>query len=322
MSSPNTRPRNAPNQTTGGLRGAWRRMSPKSQAILLMIGAIFCFTAMDAMAKEVSSRSSPLMALWARYAGQALLVTILIAPRLTHVVRTDFPGLQFLRSLFLMCATAAFFIGLSKVGLAEATAIMDVNPVLITLGAALFLGEKLGPRRIFGILAALIGAMIIIRPGGAVFSWAAMYPLIAALFYSAYSLATRAVGHRENPWTSLFYAALFGSVVMTVLILRKWESPDPGTWAIMAVLASLGTIGQLLLIRALSAGEAAMLAPFAYTGLLFATLWGIVFFAEYPDFWTIVGALVIVAAGVYVWHRETQTQKSGDATATNPSPTP
>ncbi|EAQ01593.1 membrane protein, putative [Pseudooceanicola batsensis HTCC2597] len=284
----------------------WGRLSQTNRAILLMIGAIFCFTAMDAAAKAISMQSSPVMALWARYTGQMTLVLILVAPRLRSVARTEFPKLQVLRSIFLLGATASFFTGLTFLGLAETTALMDINPVLITLGAAVFLGEKLGPRRILGIAAALVGAMIIIRPGSGVFSWAAIFPLMAAVFYSAYSLATRFVGHREDPWTSLLYAALFGSVVMTGIAIFNWHTPDCTTIALMLVLSVVATLGQLFLIRALAGGEAAMLAPFAYSGLIFATLWGLLFFDEFPDFWTIVGAVVVVAAGLYVWHRETR----------------
>jgi drug/metabolite transporter (DMT)-like permease len=285
----------------------WARISPTNRAILLMIAAIFLFTAMDATAKAVSLRTSPIMALWARYCGQMVLVLILVAPRIKSVARTEFPGFQLLRSIFLLCATASFFVGLTYLGLAEITAIMDINPVLITLGAALFLGERLGPRRMAGITVSLIGAMIVIRPGMGVFSWSAIFPLIAAVSYAGYSLATRHVGHREDPWTSLFYAAMLGSIVMTGIAAFNWTTPDLPTIGMMIMLAGIGTTGQLLLIRAFTAGEAAMLAPFAYSGLIFATIWGILFFGEFPDLWTIIGALVIVASGLYVWYRETQT---------------
>ncbi|GGE22914.1 hypothetical protein GCM10011360_09250 [Primorskyibacter flagellatus] len=284
----------------------WSRLSPKNRAILLMVGAIFCFSSMDALAKAVGLRSSPVMALWARYIGQMVLVLILVAPRLKKVSRTHYPKLQLLRSVFLLCATTSFFFGLSHMGLAEMTAIMDINPVLITLGAALFLGESLGPRRIIAIGIALIGAMIIIRPGMGVFSWAAIFPLGAAIFYTSYSLATRFVGHREDPWTSLLYAAMFGSLVMTGVAAFHWQTPDPVTALLMIVLACVGTTGQLLFIRAFAAGEAAMLAPFGYVGLIFAVLWGAVIFGEFPDIWTVTGAVVVVGAGLYVWHRETR----------------
>lgn len=282
-----------------------RTLSPTATAILLMIGAIFCFSVMDATAKALAPRIGTIPAVWARYAGQALVVLILVAPRLRSVARTNYPGLQLARSVFLMFGTVFFFFSVANIGLTEATAIMNINPVIITLGAALFLGEKIGLRRALGIVAAMIGALIVIRPGSEVFSPYAVLPLVAAFAYSAYNITTRFVGRNEDPWTSLLYTALFGAVVMTVAVPFYWQPLDLTSALLMLVIAAFGTLSQLLLIRALAIGEAGMLAPFAYTGLVFATVWGIVFFGEYPDLWTIVGAMIIVAAGVYVWYRET-----------------
>lgn len=281
------------------------KLSPTATAILLMIGAIFCFSVMDATAKALAPRIGTIPAVWARYAGQALVVLILVAPRLKTVARTNYPWLQLARSVFLMFGTVFFFFSVANIGLTEATAIMNINPVIITLGAAVFLGEKIGLRRALGIGAALIGALIIIRPGSDVFSPFAVLPLIAAFAYSAYNITTRFVGRNEDPWTSLLYTALFGAVIMTIAVPFYWQPLDWVSALLMVVIAGFGTLSQLLLIRALSIGEAGMLAPFAYTGLIFATVWGVVFFNEYPDGWTVLGAAVIVAAGVYVWYRET-----------------
>jgi drug/metabolite transporter (DMT)-like permease len=281
------------------------KLSPTATAILLMIGAIFCFSIMDATAKALAPRIGTIPAVWARYAGQVLVVLILVAPRLKTVARTNYPLLQLARSIFLMFGTVFFFFSVANIGLTEATAIMNINPVIITLGAALFLGEKIGLRRALGIGAALIGALIIIRPGSDVFSPFAVLPLIAAFAYSAYNITTRFVGRNEDPWTSLLYTALFGAVIMTIAVPFYWQPLDLTSALLMVMLAGFGTLSQLLLIRALAIGEAGMLAPFAYTGLIFATVWGVVFFNEYPDGWTVVGAAVIVAAGVYVWYRET-----------------
>ncbi|MCD1624432.1 DMT family transporter [Seohaeicola saemankumensis] len=282
-----------------------RPLSPNATAILLMIGAIFCFSVMDATAKALAPRIGTIPAVWARYAGQALVVLILVAPRLKTVARTNYPLLQLARSVFLMFGTVFFFFSVANIGLTEATAIMNINPVIITLGAALFLGEKIGPRRVVGIAAALIGALMIIRPGSDVFSPFAILPLVAAIAYSAYNITTRFVGRNEDPWTSLLYTALFGAVIMTIAVPFYWQPLDVTSALLMILIAAFGTLSQLLLIRALSIGEAGMLAPFAYTGLIFATVWGIAFFDEYPDTWTMTGAAVIVGAGVYVWYRET-----------------
>jgi drug/metabolite transporter (DMT)-like permease len=285
-------------------------MTEQNRAILLMITAIFCFSIMDATVKALAPNVGVLPALWARYAGQMLLVFVLVLPRLTTVVRTKYPGFQFLRSILLMSATACFFTGLSLIPLSDAAALMSTNPMLVTLGAALFLGEKLGVRRVAGIVAAMIGALIIIRPGSDVFSAAALFPLGAAVCYSAYALLTRRVGADEDVWTSLFYTGFVGTVLLSILVPFQWQTPNATDVALMMIVAVAGTIGQLALIRAFSIGEAAMLAPYSYAGLAFAAFWGVIFFSEIPDFWTIVGSLVIASAGLYVWHREAR-QKAG-----------
>jgi drug/metabolite transporter (DMT)-like permease len=280
----------------------------QGRAILLMVLAVLCFSVMDASVKALAPRIGVLPTLWARYAGQMLVVLILVAPRLHHVARTHYPILQGLRSVLLMCATGLFFLAISRMPIADAAALMSVNPILLTLGAALFLGEALGPRRIAGIAAAMIGALIVIRPGSAVFSVDALLPLAAAVCYSAYALLTRRVGANEDVWTSLFYTGVVGTVILSAVVPFAWQSPDLAGWGLIAMVALAGTAGQMALIRAFSQGEAAMLAPYAYTGILFATTWGMVFFGEWPDVWTICGALVIAASGLYVWHRETRSR--------------
>nr|WP_255670685.1 DMT family transporter [Cognatishimia sp. F0-27] len=271
----------------------------------MMIGAIFCFSIMDATVKALAPSVGVLPALWARYTGQMALVFVLVAPRLKTVARTKYPALQFLRSILLMSATAFFFTSLSVLPLSDAAALMATNPVLITLGAALFLGERLGLRRISGIGVAMIGALIIIRPGSDVFSPAALLALGAAICYSGYALLTRKVGADEDVWTSLFYTGMVGTVLLSIAVPFQWQSVGVTSIGLMSVVALAGTVGQLALIKAFSEGEAAMLAPYSYCGLAFAALWGLLFFSEFPDFWTIIGSLTIAGAGLYVWYRET-----------------
>lgn len=129
--------------------------------------------------------------------------------------------------------------------------------------------------------------------------------LAAAACYSTYSLLTRRLGPDEDVWTSLYYTGLVGTVLLTIAVPFFWQPPDPAAVGLIGLITLFGTFGQLALIRAFSRGEASMLAPYSYTGLLFAALRGAFFFAERPDFRTIFGALVIARAGLYVWHRET-----------------
>ena len=268
---------------------------------------MFLFSVLDAMAKEVSHRTDTVMAIWARYAGQTVAVTLLIAPRLKRVLRTGYPKLQLLRSILLLIATTCFFFGFVTIGLANAAAIMSLSPVLITLGAALVLGERFGPRRAFGVGTAMVGALIIIRPGTDVFSVAAFLPLCAAVAYSGYALATRFVGRDEDAWTSLFYTAAFGAFILSLIVPFFWVKPDPLAAALMIVLGGIGALAHFCLIRAYMAAEASAIAPFSYVGLLFATFWGMLIFAEFPDGLTYLGASLIAFAGIYVWYRETQT---------------
>ena len=279
-------------------------MRTKTLPILLMIGAVFCFASMDATAKYLMKEIGPAQTIWARYTVQAILVTVLILPKINIYGRTKYPKLQFLRSVALMMATTLFFIAFSRLGLAEASAIFNISPVLITLGAFLFLREQIGPRRVIGILVSLLGALIIIRPGSGVFTIYAILPLGAAIFYSTYSLATRFVGTDESPWTSLFYSAIFGAICYSIYIVFNWNPMSNNALLLTTIIGLFGTAGHLCLIRALTLGEASLVAPFSYTNLLFMTIWGFVLFGNFPDFWTIVGAVIIVAAGIYVWVRD------------------
>jgi drug/metabolite transporter (DMT)-like permease len=279
-------------------------MRTKTLPILLMIGAVFCFASMDATAKYLMKEIGPAQTIWARYTVQAILVTVLILPKINVYGRTKYPKLQFLRSVALMMATTLFFFAFSRLGLAEASAIFNISPVLITLGAFLFLREQIGPRRVIGILVSLLGALIIIRPGSGVFTIYAILPLGAAIFYSTYSLATRFVGTDESPWTSLFYSAIFGTICYSIYIVFNWNPMSNNALLLTIIIGLFGTAGHICLIRALTLGEASLVAPFIYTNLLFTTIWGFVLFGNFPDFWTIVGALIIVAAGIYVWARD------------------
>ena len=279
-------------------------MTAKTLPILLMIGAIFCFASMDATAKYLMKEIGPAQTIWARYTVQAIIVTFFILPKINVYGRTKYPKLQFLRSVALMMATTLFFFGFSKLGLAEASAIFNISPVLITLGAFLFLREQIGPRRLIGILVSLLGALIIIRPGSGVFTIYALLPLSAAIFYSAYNLATRFVGTDESPWTSLFYSAIFGAICYSIYIVFHWNPMSNNALLLTIIIGLFGTAGHICLIRALSLGEASLVAPFIYTNLLFTTIWGLVLFGDFPDLWTITGALIIVAAGIYVWARD------------------
>ncbi|WP_312527499.1 DMT family transporter [Paracoccus sp. (in: a-proteobacteria)] len=284
------------------------RHSAQTQGIILLLLAIFSFTLMDATAKYLAGRYHPVQIVWSRFFINFAVVLIFVGPRLRSTIRSACPQIQLLRGLAQLGSVGLFFTSLAYIGLAEATAIMDCNPVLITLGAALFLGESIGPRRLVGIIVALIGALIIIRPGAGVFQPAAILPLLGAFTYAGGAILTR-LARADSTATSVLWTATIGTIATSLFVPFFWQPIAANDiWAFVAV-GLFGTIAQALLIRAFTLAEASAVAPFGYTGLVWAGFWGWLFWGSIPDFWTLFGAVVVVSAGLYVWAREAQAMK-------------
>lgn len=284
---------------------AWARGLPdETKGILCVIFFTLMFNCMDVFAKELTARYDSLLIVWARYASQMFWIIIAFGPRLPRYLKTRHPGLQILRSGFLFSATCMFFTGLSFLPLAESAATMQTAPLIITLLAALVLREQVGPRRWLGVAAGLLGALIIIRPGAEVFSLASLLPLGAAFCYAAYSVSTRLLNADESTYTTFIYTAAIGAIVASLIVPFYWTTPTLEDALIMLFFGIFGGLGHLALITGLQYASASALAPFNYSSLIWATALGFLAFGELPDQWTIIGALVIVSAGLYVWRRE------------------
>lgn len=288
----------------------YKSLAPTHKGIVTMMFAMATLSLMDAVAKSLTYRHDPMQVVWARYACSSLVVGIVLAPRLRTLLVTRNLKLQLIRSTFLFATTYLFFFSISKLGLAEVVAIFDVNPLIVTILAFIFLREPAGPRRLLGVGFGLIGALIIIRPGSDVFSPYAILPLLGAFTYAGYVISTRFVGRDEHILTSLLYTTLIGTVVATILVPPVWTTPTPTDAALMLSMGFIGSAGQLFLIRAFTLAEAGAVAPFSYIGMIFAVTYGYLFFGQLPDAMTIIGALVITLSGIYVWHRENQAEKS------------
>jgi len=292
---------------TGGLRAPSfiAGMAPQTKGIALLLLALMMFALMDAAAKTLGARYHTGQVVWARFAVNAVVLALIFRTRLPRLIKSRQPGMQFWRALTQILTVTLFFLSIRYIGLAEAAALTDVNPVLITLGAALFLGERLGPRRLAGIAVAFCGAMIILRPGAGVMHPAALLALAAAFTYSAGALLTRAL-RGDSVATSMLWSALVGTAICSLALPFLWQPIAAADLWLFIGMGLLGTAAQGLLIRAFSIAEAGALAPFGYMGLVFSSLWGFLFFGQLPDRWTVLGAVVIVAAGLYVWQREAQ----------------
>lgn len=279
-------------------------LSPTARGILLLLFAVVLFTAMDAAAKGLVARYPAPLVVWARFLGQLVIVLVLLRGRAVTYARTRYPVMHLFRALTAIGSTFFFFASLTQIGLAEATALGDVNPVLITLGAALFLGERLGMARVACVGLAALGAVVVVRPGAGVFSWAALMPLASAAAYAANALLTRAIGPREPAWTPMLLGAVLATAMASLSLPWVWQPIALADLGLFLLLGALGTGAQLCIIRAFSQAEASVLAPFGYAGTVFATIWGILFFGEFPDMATILGAALIVSAGLLLWRAE------------------
>ncbi len=274
------------------------------RGILWMLLTTLLFVSMDSLAKQLSQTYPVPQVVWARYVFHVLLLALYLRGRVPRTLRTGHLGLQLLRSVFLLGATGLFFTALSFIPLAEASAIMFVAPILVTALSLPLLGEHVGPRRWASVVVGFGGALIIIRPGSEAMDVAALFALGAAGSYAFYQITTRKLAHSDPPLTTLAYSALIGAIVTSLVVPAFWVQPDAAGWLAMVGLGLFGGVGHFALIKALESAPAATVTPFGYAALLWATLFGFVLFGDLPDLWTIVGAAIIAASGLYIFHRE------------------
>lgn len=281
-------------------------LSRTTVGMALMVLAVLSFSTMEVFVKTLAPVLDTVQILWARYLVQILAVTLIILPSFQSSIRTRHPWLQMFRSALVLTATAAFFIGYQRNSLVETNAIAQTAPIFITLGAAIFLGERFGLRRGISLVIGLIGALIVLQPGTPKFSVWLLFPLLGALGYSAYALATRYVGQTESVWTSAFYASSLSAIALSIAVPFFWQSLSMQQAGMLVAIGLLGTAAQLSLTKAFALTEASALAPISYVSLIFASFWDLAIFGVLPKSHTYLGALVIVGAGLYVWHRETR----------------
>ena len=279
--------------------------------IAIMLVSVFFFTLMDATAKYLTQYYPPPMVIWARFFGNFVVLLLVLRGRMVPALRSRQPLLQVGRAVTQMLSLALFVFALRSIGLAEATAIGEIGPAFIALFAALLLGEKIGPRRITGIAVAMIGALIIIRPGVGVFQPAALLPALGAMVYGFGAVLTR-MARSDSVETSLVWTIGIGTIVTSCIVPLFWVPiAAEHVWG-FCLIGVLGAAGQALLIRAFTLAEAAAVAPFGYTGLIWAGLWGFLFWGTIPDIWVATGAAIIVGAGLYIWWREVQAARAAE----------
>jgi len=168
----------------------------------------------------------------------------------------------------------------------------------------LFLGERAGAARWLAVGAGFLGVLLIVRPGFRALDWPLVLPLLGAVMWGGYQILTRLSQRTDSPHTTLVWSAFAAFAATTLAAPWGWHWPDAQGWALMIVAALLGAIANYALIRALDYAEASAVQPYSYTLLVWVTILGAVVFGDIPDHWTLMGAAIIVASGLYTWHHD------------------
>lgn len=270
------------------------------------MGATFCFVTLDATMKQLANDYNVPFLVWARYLVQAVLMTLWLFPqRGLAILKTRNPRLQILRGVLLTLSSLSFFAALKYLPLAEAVALNYVAPLIVIGLATLFLGERMTIARWTMVVGCVAGMLMIVRPGSEALGFEAGFAILAAFFYGCFQVLTRHLAD-EDPMVTLFYPAVIGTAMLTVLLPLTWvEGAMP--WRHMALIVlcgGLGTYGHYLFILAFRAAPASGLAPFTYMQLVWATLIGWLVFDNFPDLPALAGMAVIAASGLFLAWRE------------------
>ena len=286
------------------------RLTPRTpdnigRGILIMVGTMLVFACQDGITKLLASRFEPPQILWVRFTAFLLFGLWLVRgaglQRAFHSIR---PWLQLTRGVVLVVEMIGFVLVVRILPLAETHAIMSSTPLLVTVLSIPLLREIVGVRRWVAVLVGFIGVLVILRPGFGVMQPGSVLLLGVALLYALFIVVTRMTSRVDGVGTTLVWTGAVGVVSMTVVAPFFWQWPDATGWLALGAVAVLGTVSHWLFIKALECAPASVLQPYSYTILVWATLVGWLAFGDLPDGFTIVGASIIVASGIYTFYRE------------------
>ncbi|WP_170575817.1 DMT family transporter [Ruegeria atlantica] len=282
-------------------------MTPNVKGALLMMGSMAAFTINDALIKAAGAD----LPLFQMVAMRGVLATVLVYLLARHLgaLHLNFPRqdkwLVVLRCLTELAATFFFLTALLHMPLANVTAVLQALPLTVTLGAVLFFGEHIGWRRVMAIFMGFAGMLLIVRPGPDGFSVYSIYALIAVASVTTRDLITRRMSHRVPSLTVTLATSLSITLAASVATLLTGWTPIPQDAGLMVASAAIFVLaGYLFSVMVMRAGDVGFIAPFRYSSLIWALGLGWVMFGDWPDTITMIGAALVVGAGLFTLFRE------------------
>ncbi len=284
------------------------------RGILLMILAVTMFTAMSACIKAAAVPAGQAVFFRAGLSVPALLLWLALRGQVVEGLRTARPWTHVRRGVVGSVSMGLGFAGLLYLPLPEVTALQFVTPILIVLFAAVMLGERIRVIRITAVVAGLVGVVVILWPrvtasGEGAELFGASLVLASAGLAALAQIFVKSMAGKEGTVAIVFWFSLTATILSLFTLPFGWVRPSPAQYALLVGAGVLGGVGQLVLTTSYRFADAGVLAPFTYVSMLWSLIFGLVFFAEVPTVATLVGAGLIIAAGVAIWLRERQLGK-------------
>ena len=301
------RPAAPPTAATGSLPTGVR-------GVLWMLLGMSCIGILDGAAKYLGTRLNGIEVAWGYFVATfTCIMAYALATRRSRVrpLRSRRPWLQAGRAACLVSSLSCLFVSLNYLPLAEATAISFTGPLFIVALSGPLLGERIDLGRWLAVAAGMAGALIVVRPGAAVFHWASVLPLVGAFFFALLNIATRLLRSADSTITTLIHTFGIGSALMSLMLPAVWLPPTLGECLVFAATGVLGFAAHFSIVRSLELADASTVAPLNYVRLVWAIGIGFAVFGDLPGAATLAGGAIIVASGLYVVYREAGAARRG-----------
>lgn len=290
-------------------------MTSKTRGYLYVLLAVTIFAGQDAFSKLLGEKYPPIMVVMVRFWAFAAFVMVMAAfapGGLRRAFVTRRPMLQIFRGVLLVGEVVVVVFAFITAGLAMSQSILQATPLIVTVLSVPLLGEKVGWRRALAVVTGLFGVLVIINPLAVQFDLRLLVPLVAAFMYGFYSIATRAVSQDDSAMTSVLYAGVFGALAATLVGPFYWTPIAPADWPAMIALCICGATSHYFLIKAYGLLTAVEVQPLTYLQLVLSGGVAVLFFGETVTVNMIVGAFIVVGAGLFtVWREHRVGQRAG-----------